>query len=257
MAGPYVVPSVKRAFEILELLAREDSGLTISQIHRQLDLPLSSVATIMYTLENLGYLERSDQNPSYRLGSKLFNLTRGGANRPDIVAPCHGLLEEAVRQTGLTGHLAILKEGDSMYVDRVAGKGLLQVSTYVGLRWPAHTSAAGKALLAFRPQAEIEELLSRMTLKKLTAHTITSKRELVKQLAGFRRLGYAWELNEGEMGLGCVSAPVFGADGKVVAAVSFSGTTMQIDADKIPSLGALVKQCAERMSKRSGYEPPP
>ena len=252
MTQRYQVPAIRRAFEVVELLATQDSGVSISELHRQLHLPLSSAASIVYTLKDLGYLERDEVSSRYSLSVKMFGIARRAHEKVDLVSQCHGLLEEAVRKSGLTGHLSVLRGCESMYVDRVQSKSMVQIFTYVGMRWPAHISAAGKALLAFLPEPELHALLRQMSLRKLTTHTITSKRLLEKQLQSFRRLGYTWERNEGEVGLGCLAAPVFGAHHKLVAALSLTGTAHQIQRAMIPSLGSMVKQFSLQMSLRLG-----
>ncbi len=253
MAPRYLVPAVKRAFEIIELLASRDAGSSISEIRRELHLPLSSVATIVYTLTDLGFLERDEQTSRYRLSVKMFGIARRALDRTDLVAQCHGLLEELVRTSNLTGHLAVLRGMESMYVDRISSEGLVQFQSYVGLRWPAHTSAVGKALLAFQSKGEMRRLLEGMSLRKMTPYTITSKRVLQKQLEQFRQRGYSWEVNEGEVGIGCVAAPVFDHRRQVVAAVSVTGTAHQIARARVPALGALVKRFARQMSVRLGW----
>lgn len=254
MAQRYLVPAVKRAFEIIEYLAEQDSKMGISDIRKVLHLPLSSTANIVYTLTDLGYLERDDSDSSYRLSVKLLGIARRAHERLDLVAQCHGPLEDAVRESGLTGHIAVLREGQSMYVDRIPSNSFLQLNSYVGQRWPAHVTAVGKALLASIPETRLERLLKQMTLSKQTRHTITSRRLLVKQLRTFRRLGYAWERNEGEMGLGCVAAPIFGPSREVLAAAGLTGTTHQISPTTIASLGELVRKYSQQMSRRLGSE---
>src|SRR3979409_2192370 len=118
MTKRYLVPAVKRAFELIDLVAKHDAGLTISDIQRKMALPLSSVATIVYTLHDLGYLERDPETSAYSLSVKLFGIARRAADRMDIANQCHNLLESAVRESGLTGHLAVLRDGESMYIDR-------------------------------------------------------------------------------------------------------------------------------------------
>jgi DNA-binding IclR family transcriptional regulator len=255
MAQRYRVPAVKRAFDIIELLATQDSGLNVSELQRNLLLPLSSVATIVYTLQDLGYLERDEFTSRYRLSVKMFGIARRALDRLDLSSRCHSLLQELVHRSGLTGHLAVLRSGESMYIDRVPSEGLVQVSSYVGMRWPLHTSAVGKALLAFLPKSELQQRLHKLRLRRVTPSTITSKHLFEKQLRSFRRIGYTWEQNEGEIGLGCVAAPVFGAHGEVVAAISLTGTTHQVSKDKLPSLGTLVKHYAQQMSVRMGNIP--
>jgi IclR family transcriptional regulator, KDG regulon repressor len=247
-----MVPAIKRAFDVLELLANQDAGLTISELQRSLQLPLSSVATIVYTLLELGYLEREAATSRYSLTVKMFGIARRPVDRMGLNSHCHELLEEMVRESGLTGHLAVRQGSESMYLDRVASEGLLQVSSYVGLRWPLHTSAVGKALLAFLPETELAHVLRQMTLKKLTPGTITSRDVLEQQLTKFRRLGYTWEINEGEWGVACVAAPVFGPRHEVVAAISLTGTTQQITKSRLPALGALVRRYAGSMSAQLG-----
>jgi len=252
MAPRYQVPAVRRAFEIIELLATREPGASISEIRRELQLPLSSVATIVYTLTDLGFLERDEQTSRYRLSVKMYGIARRALDRTDVVAQCHGLLEELVRKSNLTGHLAVLRATESMYVDRVQSDGFVQFQSYIGMRWPVHTAAVGKALLAFQPEPELKRLLKETTLKRVTPYTITSKRHLERQLDEVRRRGYSWELNEGEVGIGCVAAPVFDDRDQVVAAVSLTGTAHQITRAEIPRLGSLVKRFARQMSARLG-----
>jgi len=247
------VPAIKRAFSLIELLAKQGSGLGISELHRSLSLPLSTVATIVYTLASLGYLERDTKTARYYLSVKLLGIAHHALEHVDLIGKCHGVLEELVRESGLTGHIAVRRGYDSMYVDKVVSDGLIQISSYIGLRWPLHTSAAGKALLAFLPDEELNLLVKDMSLKKLTANTITSKQLLMKQLQMFRRLGFSSEINEGELGIACIAAPLFGSRQELSAVVSLTGTTHQITKAKTKTLGALIKVYARNMSFRIGY----
>ncbi len=252
MTKPYLVPAIKRAFEIIDLLAKQDAGMTISDIHRELKLPLSSAATILYTLKTLGYLDRDTENSRYCLSSKMLAVSQGAVERIDIVGRCHGLLEALVKESGLTGHMAVLRDGESIYIDRVPGAGLVQFSSYIGMRWPAHASAVGKAILSALPGADLQSFLKKYTLDQVTERTITSTALLEKQLNGFRRLGYAVEMNEGEMGVACVAAPVPGSGGSPVAGISLTGTTHQITKSELPALGQMVRKYAGLMSLRLG-----
>jgi DNA-binding IclR family transcriptional regulator len=252
MPQRYLVPAVKRAFEVIEFVARQDSAVGISDIRRVLGLPLSSTANIVYTLADLGYLERSEPDPAYRLSVKLLGIARRAQDRLDLVSQCHSLVQDAVRESGLTGHIAVLREEQSMYIDRVPSNSMVQVNSYIGQRWPAHTSAVGKAILAFMPEGQMERLLKHMTLNKRTPYTITSPAALIKQLRAFRRLGYSWERNEGEVGLGCVAAPIFGPGHEVLAALSLTGTTQQVSPARTSVLGNLARKYAHQMSRRLG-----
>jgi len=248
----YLVPAIKRCFDLIDLLAEKDRGLTVTEIHRALHLPLSSAAAILYTLQALGYVEKDKESARYTLGTKLFSYSGRTTEQQDITGRCHSLLEQLVSESVLTGHIAVLREGESMYIDRVPSSGLIQFSSYVGMRWPLHASAVGKALLAFLPEEELAQTLKYLPLSKITQYTVTVRPQFEKQLRQFRRLGYTWEIGEGEPGVTCVAAPIIGGRNETLAAVSVTGTNHQIGHDRIPSLGLLVKKYADAMSARLG-----
>jgi IclR family acetate operon transcriptional repressor len=250
----YLVPAIKRCFDLLEMLAGKEAGLTVSEIHRALRLPLSSAAAILYTLQAIGYIEKDPASSRYTLGTKLFSLSGRMTDHIDIVGRCHALLLQLVSETGFTGHIAVMRDGESMYVDRAAASGLIQFSSYIGMRWPLHASGVGKVLLAFLPEEEMVQTLKYLPLTKLTQHTMTVKQQLEKQLRQFRRQGYGWEINEGEPGVACVAAPIFGPNELSVAALSLTGTTHQITEENIPTLGLTVKKFADAMSARLGTQ---
>jgi DNA-binding IclR family transcriptional regulator len=252
----YLVPAIKRCFDLIDLLSGKDKGLTVTEIHRTLHLPLSSAAAILYTLQALGYVEKDPESSRYTLSTKLFSLSGRMSDQFDLVGRSHALLEQLAAESGFTAHTAVMREGESMYVDRVPGTGLMQFSSYVGMRWPLHASGVGKALLAFLPKDELTQTLKYLPLSKLTKYTITVKQQLEQQLRQFQRLGYAWEVNEGEPGVACVAAPIFGPDHILLAAVSVVGTTHQISEERIPTLGVQVKHFADAMSARLGTRSP-
>jgi DNA-binding IclR family transcriptional regulator len=251
----YLVPAIKRCFDLIDLLADQDKGLTATEIHRTLRLPLSSAAAILYTLQALGYIEKDQESSRYALGAKLFSYSQRRTDQQDIPARCHALLEQLVSESGLTGHIAVMREGESMYIDRVPSSGLIQFSSYIGMRWPLHASGVGKILLAFLPEEELSQMLKYLPLSKITPYTVTVRQQLEKQLREFRRLGYSWESNEGEPGVACVAAPIFGDGNVALAAVSVTGTTHQISDDRMESLGPIVKKFADTMSARLGAKP--
>lgn len=248
----YLVPAIKRCFDLIDLLVEKEKGMTMSEIHRTLHLPLSSVAAILYTLQALGYVEKDEESSRYILGNKLFSLSGRKSKETDIAGHCRGLLEQLVSESGLTGHIAIMRAGESIYIDRVPSPGLIQFSSYIGMRWPLHASGVGKVLLAFMPDEELANTLKYLPLYKITPQTTTVRQQLEKQLRQFQRLGYGWENSEGEPGVVCVAAPVFGEGNSVLAAVSVTGTTHQITEERIPSLGQLVRKFANAMSARLG-----
>jgi IclR family transcriptional regulator, KDG regulon repressor len=253
MAKPYLVPAIKRSFEMLELLAKAETGLTISQLHRDLKLPLSSAATMLYTLEHLGYVERCGDDSRYRLSMKLMSFSPT-LERDDLISRCHTLLTHLVNEAGLTGHLAVARENESVYIDRVQAPGLVQVTSYIGMTWPLYSSGVGKAMLAFMDPQSFQDKLAQITIRKLTERTVSSKKMLGKQLAEFRHQGYSFEIDEDVIGVACVAAPVFGFSRRLLGAISVAGTTQQVNPETIPELGKLVRRYAGLMSTKLGAD---
>ena len=144
----YLVPAIKRSFDVIDLLAQRNTGMTVSEIHT-LTCRLASAAAILYTLQILGYIDKDPQSARYMLGLKLYSFSRRLVDQLDLPGRCHGLWAELAAETGFTSHIAVMRDGESMYVDRVPGSGLIQFSSYIGMRWALHASGVGKALLAF------------------------------------------------------------------------------------------------------------
>jgi IclR family KDG regulon transcriptional repressor len=121
-----------------------------------------------------------------------------------------------------------------------------------GMRTQVHASAVAKAVLAWTPKAELDEILDTWPMARLTPNTITSKRDLVQHLAQVRSRGYSVDLEEMEVGLRCVGAPIRDHTGKVAAGVSISGPRHRMTEEAIAALGPEVRHTADQISRRLG-----
>jgi IclR family acetate operon transcriptional repressor len=248
----YTVPALARAFEMLDMLSMSSVGLIKMDFARKLKIPYSSIFNLLTTMEKFGFVRRDEDTGKYYLGLKLLSLA-GIPSRElslrDMIAP---LLQEMVRATGVTGHLAILDRGEAVYIDRVEPDSYIKINTWIGKRNFIHSSAVGKALVAFRSEGEINELLH-AGLPKRTPHTITTVKRLRQELARVRTVGYATDQQEDERGGFCVAAPIFNASGTVVAALGLSAVATQLPASRFPELGETVRTFAARASVQMGY----
>jgi DNA-binding IclR family transcriptional regulator len=247
MQNAYAVPSITRAMKLLELLAQSHSGLTLSEISRKLGVAKSSAHVLMRTLENLGYLKRSNANGKFFFGLKMVNL--------DLREQAKPFLQKLMLRTGLTVHMAILEGAEAVIVEKVEAPGMLRLSTWVGRRLDANSSGVGKALLAFSPDETFDQFLVRRSLARNNKNTITSPERLKRELKMVRMLGYAFENEEGEIGFRCIGVPLFDSTGQVVAAISVAGTTAQIAEESVGKLARLIQQSATQISNQIGYDP--
>jgi DNA-binding IclR family transcriptional regulator len=248
----YTVPSLARAFEILDLLAMSSVGLNKTEIARSVRIPYSTAFNLLNTMQQHGYVRKDDSTGRYYLGLKLLSL--GSVPVKDIglrdtAAP---ILEELVRLTDLTAHLAILDRGEAVYIDKKEPTGFLKINSWIGKRNFVHTSAVGKSLIAYRSTEEVEDVW-KQGLPKRTGRTITSLKRLKADLVGVVERGYAIDLEEDELGGRCLAAPVFDKSGLVVAAIGVSGVASQAPDKRLPELGELVRARALEVSRRLGW----
>ncbi|MGH9803531.1 MAG: IclR family transcriptional regulator, partial [Candidatus Acidiferrales bacterium] len=144
-----------------------------------------------------------------------------------------------------------------VYVDKVEATGFIRMDTWVGRRMDVHCTSVGKALVAFRPEAEVEALLRKRGMARHTPRTITSSGRLLRELEEVRAHGYAVDDEENSLGVRCLAAPVFDAGGAVAAALGVTGTTAQVSRAAQARIAEQVQEAARKLSRRLGYDPPP
>lgn len=189
--------------------------LTLAQIVRRTGLPRSSAHRMLERLVQLRWLRRSGRD--YELGMRLVELGSLAVHQDRLVRAAGPLLAELHRATGLVVHLAVLDGPDVVYLDKVGEAMTAAIPTRVGGRQPAHCTAVGKAILAYRDEDAAVDLQTRKT-----KYSISTSSQLAVELAKVRAHGVAMEREESVPGFGCVAAPI-GNPGEAVAAVSVCG----------------------------------
>jgi DNA-binding IclR family transcriptional regulator len=252
MAGTEASPAtaVERALNILEASAQRREGLTNSEISRKLDIPKSSASYILRTLERRGYLRRDAESGRYRLGLKILSLggdAQGNLDIADVALPLMRALGEKIR---LTVHLAVLDQGEAVYVLKVEAPGFFKVNTWVGRRMFLHSTSVGKCLMAWLPRQDVEAVVKQRGLKKRTPKTITTVTKLLAELERVKQTGYAVDDEENSLGARCLGAPIFDAMGNVAAAIGASGTLTQVDELNMPRMIEALKETARRVTRQ-------
>lgn len=248
--------AVERALNILEATAGRREGLTNSEISRRLAIPKSSASYILRSLERRGYLRRDADSGRYRLGLRILSLGRDAQANLDIAEIAQPFMRALVERLHLTSHLAVLDQGEAVYVEKVDAPGFFKVNTWVGRRMFVHSTSVGKVLLAWRPKDEVEALLRERGLKKRTPKTITSVARLLTELETVRLQGYAMDDEENSLGARCLAAPIFDALGNVAAALGVSGTLTQMDEASLPRIIEALKENARRISRQFARSSP-
>jgi DNA-binding IclR family transcriptional regulator len=239
--------SVERALAILECLDSSRRGLNISEISRKLRIPKSSAHVIVVTLERLGYVQRREATLNYVLGLKAYGLGLGMMKSLSLAEAALPHMRALSHQIHLPSHLAAPDGEQGVYIQKVDTPGLIKIDTYVGRRMDLHCTGVGKILVSFGPQEFQDRFLNKQVFVRYTRNTITSSRVMRRELMKVRKLGYAIDDEEEELGVRCVAVPVH-QHGRFVAALSVTGTTNQLPLDSIDDIAQRLRRTAVMIS---------
>jgi len=216
-----VLGTVGKASRVLDLFTSQRPEWGVTETSLELEIPRSSAHDLLATLAETGLLRHAEGN-LYRLGWKLLAMSSTVLDTSDVRIHARPVMRALMTKLGATVHLAILDEGQVMYIDKLtAAAGLPVPLSAVGKRLPPHCSAVGKVLLAHESRGTVSDALERCGMCQYTEKTICSADRLGFELAGIRRAGTARDTEGAVDGVCCHAAPIVDA-GRVVAAISVS-----------------------------------
>lgn len=245
------VQSVDRAVSVLEILARlGEAGVT--EIADELDVHKSTAFRLLGVLENRGLVAQAKDRGKYYLGAAVLRLAGAAAVRLDISQEGVPVCRELADELGETVNIAVLDDDAAVNIMQARGTASVTAQNWLGRRTPLHATSSGKVLLAHLPPTLREGLLAR-PLPRFTERTITGPSTLRAELEAVVGQGYGITVEELELGLTAVAAPVRAHDGKVIAAISVSGPVYRMSADRLPELSERAVAAGAELSRRMGY----
>jgi DNA-binding IclR family transcriptional regulator len=250
--GTYKVQALDRAFAVLDLLGESESPLGLAQVASSLQLHKSTAHRFLMVLERHRMVERT-VNGKFRLGLRLYDFGNRAIEQYDLRDRAQPHLRKLVHETEETAHLCILEAARMIYIDKIEPARSVRMITRVGASNPVHCTSVGKAILAFLAEDRAAEILRRVRFERFTSRTILTMEALRTELEKTRRRGYAVDDEEFEEGLRCIAVPVLDAHRQPVAAVSVSGPSFRVTAQKLPSIANHLLQCVRGISMDMGY----
>lgn len=244
--------SVDRAISVLEILARRGEA-GVSEVATEIDVHKSTAFRLLGALEGRGLVEQAADRGKYRLGFGLIPLAGAVSDRLDVTvqgrAICHRLADEL----GETINVAVLQEHWAVNVDQARGPSTVGTHNWIGRLTPLHCTSSGKVLLAHLPGEHRAALLAASGMPRLTARTVTDPARLDAELARVRADGHAVTVEEYEVGLNAVAAPVLDRAGEVIAAVSVSGPAYRLTETRLAGMIDSLKAGAAQISRKMGW----
>ena len=245
------VQSVDRALTVLDILAtRGAAGVT--EIAAELGVHKSTVSRLVAVLENRGFVEQLADRGKYRLGFGIARLAGALTVQRDLAHEGRSACEALADDVRETVNVAILDAGRDVNISEVRGPASISSHNWVGQSTPPHATSSGKVLLAHTPGLDLVALLGD-ELPRFTEHTITDVEELRQELARVRERGWATTVEEYELGLNALAAPVFDHSGQVVAAVSVSGPSYRLTRSSFPRVSERLLVATAEFSRHLGH----
>lgn len=254
MKEPPTTPAVHVALRILDVLARADQPLTLSQVSRQTGAPKASVYRTLSSLHAERMVEM--EQGGYRIGPKVLEYSAAYARSLDIVQVFQRVAAQIVQEIDETVQIARLEQQEVVFIAKVDCSRLVRPATFVGRRVPAFATAVGKVLLAEKREEELFGLFPQEPLPKLTPYTIPSRHELFKELMRVRERGYASTRQESTRNLCCLGAPVRDGSGQTIAALSVCMATEEPEPERRDRALRYLLWGAKEISARLGWFEP-
>lgn len=255
MDDRYVIPSLDRAFLVLELLGQASRGLSLAELQRQSSIPKSTLFRILVTLQKRHCVVWDEQHRSYRLGSMLWKLGSSFLDQSDLYHAAASFMTDLAEKTRETIFLGKIEEGEVVYLRRMESLKSVTVVKKLGQRVPVHCTATGMVMLAFMPRDEAEAMIDAHDLASYNTATVTDRSALLKRLEDIRKVGYAVVDGEFNKELLCISAPVFDHSHRPRASLTIAMLSQQAsNPSTIITLANHVKEAAHAFSNAMGFQ---
>ena len=248
----YLVPNLDRACSVMEFLAERGVPCALSDIARILDIPKNSIFRILYTLQKRGFVRLIGNK--YQLSSKLLSLGYSVVIDSSLLEKSQSQLRKLRDQTRETVGFAVLTTDNSgVVLEQFSSLEPIKISISIGHRFPLHTAAPGKAMVAFLPEEQQEQIIKSLNYHKFTENTITTPEAYRNELAKVRILGYAMDIEEEARHIVCCGTPIFDHMNKVVAALWITGPIFRLTEEKMDEFKPYVLEAGLRISRELGF----
>lgn len=250
----YVIPNLRNACRILKLLGRHPQGLKAADIARSLGIPVTTTLRIMTTLHLDGFARKHEGR--YELGPVLIQLGNAALAGTEIRELALPLLHKLSIDVDETSHLAIPCDERALIVAVEDSPHPLGAASRPGFLAELHCSSTGKIFLSYLYRESLAEIVVSTHPARRTDHTLTTLNQLKREVELTVKRGFSLDNEEFNLGVRCLAAPVFDADGTVIAAVGITAATVRFTKERVPEIAAKVRKVADELSQLMGYIEP-
>lgn len=238
----------EKILRVLGQIAQARRPQSLADLVLALQMPKASLHRLCTQLLALRYLSRDFAGRGFVVGPAMRRLVFDALHNDYETGLRHQVLQALVRDVGETCNLTTIDGLQVLYVDRIEAKWPLRLTLEVGTHVPLHCTASGKLLLALKPEAERERLLSCLRCEPMTPHTHRYVDELRAECTDIARQGFACDREEFILGLIAVAVPVFNSQELPVAAIAMHAPVARMSVDRAMAFLPRLKEAAAAMS---------
>ncbi len=247
----YTIAVLSRALDVLETLEVSGEPMGTSDLARSLDTTKSAVFRILSTFEQRGYVMKQPGTTRYSLGARLATLGQKALSGLDLRRIARPELERLHATFQETVNLGVINGTDIVYLDMIESPHDLRMVARIGSYHPAHSTALGKAMLAYLPEKELATSIP-IDLRAQTSRTIIDRSTLLDELRHVRQRGTAEEIEENELGARCVGVAIFDQRQRPVAAISVSAPASRVDDARVAAIATALVQASRTITRAIG-----
>ena len=250
----YNITALQRGLQLLQLFKQAEHGLPAAQVSKLSRLPVSTVHRFLVNLEAAGFL-KCGVNGVYHLGLECFAVGQAALGQLDIRRVSLPFLLDLNQQTRETIHLTVRHGLTAVYVEKIDSTEPLRIHSRIGASVPLYCTAVGKVMLGYMSEEEREDALRQIELRRVTANTIGSLQELRTELLRVRKNGHACDMEENELHIRCIAAPIWDHKGEVHSSLSITVPVVRMPVARLRQLAPLIQDAGLQISRQLGYTP--
>ncbi|WP_298836920.1 IclR family transcriptional regulator [uncultured Roseobacter sp.] len=241
--------TVGKALDVLDQVAAYGRPVRFATLLAESRFPKATLYRFLQTLTSQGMLEYDSHNQTYALGVRLVRLAHAAWTQSSLAPIARPLLDQLSAEVGQTVHLAQMDHAQVLYVDKRNAAQPVEMYSDAGKVGPAYCTGVGKAMLAFLPEADLEPVLRQQSFHRFTDRTLTSSETLCAELRRIRARGYAFDDEEHEPGIICIAYPILTDQGRVLGALSVTGSTRTTSLNRLEALAPRLATVARSIAR--------
>ena len=239
--------TIGKACEVLDQVAAFARPVRFGELLESSDFPKATLYRFLQTLTNQGMLSYDPDRQTYAPGLRLVRLAHAAWTQSSLAPIARPFLDALSQETGETVHLAQLDSSQVLYVDKRNAAQPVEMFSQAGKVGPAYCTGVGKAMMAFLDETTLDRAVSQQSYHRFTDKTLTSEDALRADLDLIRSRGYAVDDEEHEPGIICIACPILTAGGRMLGAISVTGSTERMDFKQLETWVPRVRRVAEQI----------